>query len=200
MVDSDIARVREDLEVVKRAVGLEPPFRREEILLGLGHGPAGIFAAIWPLLPHGLDLTWGFLPLVVLAIAYAVCLERRYKHRAENAATTKREYLVYMAIVVFIVVFRLWSKRLGLPVPTTTAVVELFLGVAAGIWVVQERRRSYLIPWAVFLIAAGLVTPFLKVPMHVPIAVAIALAGPSSAFMQIRQLRRYRVAYGQAAD
>ena len=87
---NEIDRVKEDIEVIKEAAGLELPFGWEDVWLSVYLIPVGVWLAIWRFLPFQLSRIWRILPVTVIFRTYpnnTVVMRPSEKFEAKTAGT-----------------------------------------------------------------------------------------------------------------
>ena len=87
MSEADLQRLRNDLDTIHQAAGLELPFGWAEVRLCLALAPCGLVISLWSAFGPP-DYDWlGVVPLVLLALAIAVWA---FRNRAQFLGTPGR--------------------------------------------------------------------------------------------------------------
>jgi hypothetical protein len=189
----ELERLQGDLTVIREAAGIELPFGWEDVWTGFAIGVLGGIAFAWGALVRQWPAHWGFVPMIVLVVPYAIWVRIRYRRSTARSVVRRREYtaglvLIPVALVVA-VIYRVWARHLGLPMGTVQAIAILGGGCAVLLPAILDARRVSLLPYAVALILAGLVMPWVRIPGPAVVGLGIAVAGPVGSLIQIYQLR-----------
>ncbi len=202
MVGGDLDRLKEDLATIRQAAGLELPFGREDINLCFAFGGTAVVALAWALIPHGMPAYWGFVPMLVLTVAWVVRMRVKYRQSTGRSPVRRREYTLSFILAVVLsalaFVYRIWGTKLGIPFIFVQGSASFFIGLAFVLVAILDRRRLSLLGFAVPLMCCGLAIPVLGVPVVVLFAVAMLLGGPACACIMAWQLRKNGAA--NAAD
>ena len=79
MTQDDLARVRDDLETIKSAIGLPPRWDPREVRINLLLAAAGLAAMVWALVPHELSPLLGLCFFAVPVIEWLRTAEEQAK-------------------------------------------------------------------------------------------------------------------------
>lgn len=202
MSATNLHRVQEDLATIRRAVGLELPFGRADVLIAFCLGPAGLFALVWTLIPHGLKPHWGLLPMVAVVIAYTIAARVRFRRGSGLSPSRRREYTFALILMVVVgglsLVYRIWAGPLGLTFVTRAAIAIFFAGMLSATLALSHPGRIAGLGLAIPLLVAGVLMPYVAIPPAGVFGAAMAVGGPVAGIIQWRQLRRLSVPH--AAD
>ena len=200
MSQTNLNRVRDDLETVKQAAGIGLPFRPEEISFNWALGAAGLFAITWGLLPHGLDHAWGLLPGLVFLAIQVVRVERKGESSIRSSAGPRRarDYAAMGVIALCLLAFSKWAGHLNAPRGLILGAGFFAIGVWLTVWGISRDGGRYSIAQGIPVMAFGLLIPLVNVSLVVLYGVAVAIGCPMAAVMQSRQLRAWEES--RAAD
>jgi hypothetical protein len=190
--DADLRRVRDDLDTIRHAAGLETTCDRADIGLALMLVPSGLILAGWAAAgPSGRE-AWGLAPAVLVV---AVALVRWAGRRGADGRRreTRIEATTTAAVGLGMAALIAWEKWLHLPHLAVRGAGLFMAGVAcAAVGVAYPSRRVYL-AGALALIPFGLAAPLLS-PTGLPIVGGLLMAacGLATAAALARQLRADR--------
>jgi hypothetical protein len=192
-IDQDIGRLREELETLRQAAGLEPPFGREDVRAHLAVAASGVVALVWALLPTGLPAHWGTVPLILVAVGYVTWMRTKYRRSSGRSPMRRREYtseIVGMFVVgALALVYRLWAGKLGISTTIAGSAAFFVLGLALLIPVLRDRHRLPDLGVAVPLMVCGLVIPFCPVSLWVILGATFMIGGLATAALMAHHLR-----------
>jgi hypothetical protein len=184
--------VREDLETIRQAIGMELPFGRLEVLANLWSAACGLLMASWSLLAPAeyRDVALVLLALIILGLSW--CSYRARKDRGARPWTWREHKLGLLAAAIItpcVVAYMRWERHLGMPREMAGASALVAVGLGALLISLVDRRRRYYLGGGVALIAFGIFFPLLT-PTQVIVAAGIVLAaaGISAAVVQTWQL------------
>jgi hypothetical protein len=172
MSEGDLDRVREDLAVMRQAIGPRPPFGREHVWVSLALAVVGIVVAAltaWtnistpPATPAS-AARWAYLGLVVgpalfVLTVLAVAARRR---RADAPLLWREARLSWVATAVAVPLylgFVAWAVKNGTSAGALTAATLFLAGLFALVGAVTDRGRRYTLGWAVATLLAGVCAP-----------------------------------------
>jgi hypothetical protein len=196
MADNDLERLKSDLATIREAAGLELRFGWEDVWINIAAAPAGLTAFVWALFFDGRAANWGFLPLVALAVVWGVWVRGKYRRSTGRSAVRRREYsaslILALVLAILLAGYVYWAKHMGLGMTSVRAIAFVMVGLALLAVVILDTRRVDALPWAIWVLLAGLVIPWVGLSAQAITALAIAIAGPSCAAIQVCQLRMSR--------
>jgi len=195
MSKKELKRVKEDIEIIKEAAGLELPFGWEDVWLSIYLIPVGVWLTIWGFLPFQLSRIWRILPVSILAIVY-VFLRIKYRRSTGRSPVRRRGYSVVLfltpALGLCAFGYLVWVIRSG----------HDFIFAVSGMWFVggfmllifafAERGRLFYLGWAIPVILCGIATtiwPRLSV-LEMNVGIVLIIAGSATAAIQVYQLKR----------
>jgi hypothetical protein len=191
--ESDVQRLRADLGALRQAAGLEPPFGREDIRAHLAVAAGGAVALVWALLPTGLPVHWGTVPLILVCIGYVTWMRTKYRRSSGRSPMRRREYtsgIVGMFVVgALALVYRLWATKLGISTTIAGSAAFFVLGLALLIPVLRDRNRLPDLGVAVPLMVCGLVIPFCAVSLWVVLGATFMIGGLATAALMAHHLK-----------
>ncbi len=193
MSDNEVQRMKDDMAVIERAIGLSPSMGREEVWVNLALAGGGLVALVWALLPTGLPAQWGMVPLILLAIGYLVRMRAKYRRSGGRSPTRRRAYtadLVGMVVVAGLaVIYRVWATKQGISLTLAGSAAFFIFGLAMVLTVLRDQTRLPDLGLAIPLMICGLVIPLSPVSLWVPVGAALALGGAARAMLAARQFR-----------
>jgi hypothetical protein len=188
-MDPELARIRDDLDIIRRATGLEPAWDGNAIRTHVLLAAAGIAAALWAALPHELPPILGLLAFILPVIDWG----RQIKPAAGRTATEAREVRDAIAVLWYVLPLAslgLWGRLVGLDALTMAGLMWFMLGLVLFGPALTERGLRPLLAWAVSFMAGGLLLP-LKLGPFVPVFAGMLAAGAVAAALLIAiELRR----------
>jgi len=194
MSKKELARVREDIEIIKEAAGLELPFGWEDVWLSIYLIPVGVWLAMWGFLPFQLSRLWRVLPASVLAIAY-VFLRIKYRRSTGRSPIRRRGYsLVFATPILGLCAFGylVWVIRSGHDFIFAVGGMWFVSGLVLVMFTFAERGRLFYLGWAIPMILCGIATtirPGLNI-LEMNVGIVLIAAGSATAMIQAYQLRR----------
>lgn len=194
MSQGHLDRVREDLQTIRSAAGLELPFGRFDMFSNVWVGICGLFVTLC-----AMAVPWeyrGFvavpLCLAVAGGAWAGMLARR--DRAARPASWREHKLgIAGALIVtpVVVAYMRWERHLGMPREMVGAAAMFFVGVGLLLFAFVDRRRLYYVGGGLALMVAGTAVPTLAPSQVIAVGgLCIAVGCFSAAAVQFWQLRR----------
>ena len=192
----EIDRVKEDIEVIKEAAGLELPFGWEDVWLNVYLIPVGVWLAIWSVLPFELSRLWRILPVAVVAPVF-VFLRIRYRQSTGRSPVRRRQYSAVLAVPVLGLMafgYLVWVVRSGHDFGFAVGGMWFFAGLVLTIFAFIERGRLYYLGWAIPMILCGVtisIWPTLNV-LETNVGYVLVVASSITAVIQAHQLKRRR--------
>ncbi|MEX0654699.1 MAG: hypothetical protein WD534_10535 [Phycisphaeraceae bacterium] len=180
--------LRHDLEIIKQAAGLTPPFQREKISMNLACAGGGTLACLWGLLPHGWPTYWGLLPGLVIAVVWGGRLMLRQP--TSVAGSSARDLVVVLVIVVSIAAVGILSRVYDVSgIFIRGATIMGMAAVMIAIGVAQPQYR-YAVAGGLPIAVAGLAILLVGSHWVAFFGAGIALGCVAMAMMQRRQLQQ----------
>jgi hypothetical protein len=165
------------LECIESAIGL-PRWDPQEIRINLLLAAAGLAAAAWAFVPHGLSPLFGLLGFGMPLIAWARLAKydgnQSYVRDFRSAGRTLWLVLPLMALFA-------WCHRVGLAPVYFLGLATFFIGAILFSAAVGGKQGQSFIGWAVALMIGGLLIPMQVAPVIAVFAGAIAVGGVVSA-------------------
>jgi hypothetical protein len=132
MSEAELRRVREDLEMMRQAAGLELPFDWADVSWALALVPAGAVLSAWAYLGPAGYYGFGLVPLGLLILSVAA--HEVWKLRRGNPSLARRrqntiDVTTTLVGAAAMAAYLIWEKTLGLPGSTGGAIACFFLGV-----------------------------------------------------------------------
>jgi hypothetical protein len=191
---NEIDRVKEDIEVIKEAAGLELLFGWQDVWLNVYLIPVGVWLAIWSVLPFELSRLWRILPVAILAPVF-VFLRIKYRQSTGRSPVTRRRYSAVLACPVLGLMafgYLVWVVRSGHDFVFAVGGMWFFAGVVLMMFSFIERGRLYYLGWAIPMILCGVtisIWPTLNV-LETNMGYVLIVAGSITAAIQAYQLKR----------
>lgn len=193
MSDADLRRMREDLDTIQEAAGLNLPFGWADVWQALALAPSGAALALWAAFAPEEHLVLGLAPLLLLALVASVRHLRGSGRAAARSGREKRfETLSTLGVAAGLAVYLLWARTFGAMRGTPGAGAPCyFLGVMCILMGLSARARRVYFAGAVSLIPFGLIIPLLANQQQVAAAggLAVLVAGLAAAGLMAWQLR-----------
>jgi len=191
--DAELRRVRDDLDTIRHAAGLEPPGDRADVGLALLLVPSGLLLAAWAGFGPSGQAAWGLAPVLLLtAVAVARWARRRTtddgrRREARFEAVTTAVAGLGLAVLIA------WEKWLHLPHLVVRGAALFIAGVACLVVGLTARGQRVALAAAVALIPFGLAAPTLSpAGLAVVGGLLMAVAGLVAAAILALQLRADR--------
>ncbi len=194
MSNKELERVREDIEVIKNAAGLELPYNWEDVWLNVYLIPVGVWLVIWSILPYELSRVWRILPVALLAPIF-VALRIKYRRRSGRSPARRRQYsgalLACPILGLCGLGYMVWVVRSGHDFVFAVGGMWFFMGFMLAVFAFIEQRLHYL-GWAVPMMVFGVIIsvwPVLNV-LDTNVGFFLMTACPLTAALQAYQLKR----------
>ena len=195
MSKQELERIKEDIEIIKEAAGLELPFGWEDVWLSIYLIPVGVWLAIWRFLPFQLSRLWRVLPVAVLGIVY-VFLRIKYRRSTGRSPVRRRGYSVVLFLTPISGLcafgYLVWVIRSGRDFVSAVGGMCFFMGLMLLIFAFAERGRLFYLGWAIPVILFGIATtiwPGLSI-LEMNVGILCVAASLSTAIIQAYQLKR----------
>lgn len=202
MSQVDMDRIRDDLETMKKAAGVELPFGWEDVWWNIAISIGCVIAVVWMIVPHHLSHRWGWIPALTLSVVYVVYFRVKYRRSTGRSPLRRREYtaglLLALMIVPVVIVYRYWGASLGISLLHLRSIFSFFLGFALLVPALLDRSRISWLGLAIPIIVCGLCTPYFEIPARIQMGIAVAIALMLMSAIQVWQLRAQneRVVHG----
>ena len=196
---SEIERVKQDIATIKEAAGLELPFGWDSVWVNLiGLPCAGLGCLLYWWIFHRPSVFMVLTPAILLQVVDR-CVRPKYRPSASRSATKRRGYKVglYGGIFIGAVMgaFMGWAIQAGISVATLTSGAITMSGLTATLMAFQRKETLPLL---------GLGIPATLVGISIAVwptadaivrnaCIALFVAGPAMAFIQMCQLKRYGI-------
>ena len=195
MIKKELERVKEDIEIIKEAAGLELPFGWEDVWINLYLILVGAWLIIWRFLPYQLSRIWRVVPLAALIIVY-VFLRLKYRRSTGRSPVRRRDYSVVLFLTPVLGLcafgYLVWVIRSGHDFVFAVGGMWFFAGLILLIFAFAERGRLFYLGWAITLILCGIaitIWPGLSV-LEMNVGIVCVTASSSTAIIQAYQLKR----------
>ena len=195
MSKKEIERVKEDIEIIKEAGGLELPFGWEDVWINLYLIPVGIWLAIWSFLPFQLSRIWRILPVAILAPIF-VLLRIKYRRTTGRPPMRRRGYTVVLFLTPIIGLcafgYLVWVIRSGHDFVFAVGGMLFLGGLMLLIFAFAQIGQLFNLGWAIPMILCGItitIWPVLNV-LETNVGVLLIIASSATAMIQAYQLKR----------
>jgi hypothetical protein len=188
-MDADLDRLRNDLDVIRTATGLSPAWTPEAVRTHLLLAAAGLCAAVWALVPHGLWPIAGFAAFLVPVADWWW----QARARPQRTAAAEREWQDTLATLWFVLpllALALWSRAVGLDLITMAGLIWFMLGLVLFGPAVGERGMRPLLAWSLAFMVGGLLVPLGVAPIVPIVGAAIGAGALAAAAWIAATLRR----------
>jgi hypothetical protein len=193
MSEVELARVRQDLETIRQAAGMQLPFGWADVWQTLALIPGGLLLAAWAYFGPEPYLVLGLVPLLLVALVAA------YRHFGKLRGTGSTQALhrdhlfettATLVVIAALAGYLVWEKKLGLSSSTVGGVACYFLGVLCAVLGLTHRNRRVYFAGAVAFIPFGLLIPLCPgKPMVTAVGgLALVVAGLAGAAILAWQL------------
>jgi hypothetical protein len=204
MSDAEIRRVREDLETIRDAAGLELPYDRADVGWLVAMGMAGAVLSLWAYFDFPGYNHFALVPVcLVCLIAVA---HRVWKYRGGNVTPARRrqntiDWTATVVIAGAVVGYLVWVKALGLPSSTGMASACFFVGVMCAVAGLSSRAARGAFGVALAMVPLGLLLPFCtgKEMSGALVGLALMVAGVATGTILALQLRVQRRSHEPAS-
>ncbi|MHC4478122.1 MAG: hypothetical protein ACYTEL_20985 [Planctomycetota bacterium] len=188
MNESELNRVKKDLETVQDAVGLGLPFTRKDIWAALGFACWGLIYALCGILTHGTyhlvaKLVWISVGIIV-AFLYV-----RSRKRSKTLSPAEQRELSFTkkysaAMILLSIVFIIWARKFGMSALLLAGSVSFFVAAFVLLLALTSRRRLYFLGFAIPLMLYALIFPLLPESMYTSALIFPLL--PESMYMSVK--------------
>ena len=195
MSKQEIERVKEDIEIIKEAAGLELPFGWEDVWINLYLIPVGIWLAIWSFLPFELSRIWRILPVAILAPVFML-LRIKYRRTTGRPPMRRRSYSVVLFLTPILGLcafgYLVWVIRTGHDFFFAVGGMWFFMGLMLLIFAFAQPGQLFNLGWAIPMILCGItvtIWPVLNM-LETNVGIVLIVAGSATAVIQAHQLKR----------
>lgn len=194
MNESELNRVKKDLETIQDAVGLGLPFTRKDIWAALGFACWGLIFGLCGILTHGAYQLVARLVWMSVGIIVAFQYVRSRKRSKTRSPAEQREFSFtkrYSAATILLsIVFVIWARKFGMPALLLAGSVSFFVAAFVLLLALTSRRRLCFLGFAIPLMLYALIFPLLPESMYMSVkGAAICVAGLATAAILTLQLR-----------
>ena len=189
MSESDLSRLRRDMDVIEEAAGLNPPFGWRDVWLAAGLVPCGLVIVLWAVAGP-----WGYIfvslaPLGILALVAVGFAAVQYQ-RAGKSRSRRHESIATALTALAFGLLILWEKWFSLPAMPVRGAAFIIAGVLCLGIAATNRQRRVSLAATVALIPFGISLPLCS-PQQVALigGIAVAAAGIVAAGILAAQLR-----------
>jgi hypothetical protein len=203
MSETNLEQVREDLAVMREALGIRLPFEWAHVwacvalsVVGMGVAviTSGTNLTVSPVV-LGLSARWAYIGLLIvpvsLVLIFMTLVARSRKQDFPLFWRENRQAWAVAAVAVPLFIgFAAWIVRSGLSAGTLTASTFFVAGLYPLMSAVADRSKRYMLGWAVSTILAGAVAPLASYESAGILAGGwLILGGLSTAVIMACQLR-----------
>lgn len=200
MSESEVTRLRRDMDVIQEAAGLNLPFGWRDVWLALGLVPCGLVILLWAVLGPPDYLFLSLVPLVLLACLAAAFQVSQYR-RAGRSRYQTQEWVVAGVCALAFAVLILWEKVLALPAMPVRGAAFIIAGAMCLLLALSSRQRRAGIAATVALVPYGIALPLCSEQQRALVGgVAVIVAGIVAAAILAVQLRAEGNAHERATD
>jgi hypothetical protein len=189
MSDSELSRLRRDLDVIEEAAGLSLSFGWRDVWLALCLVPCGLVILLWALVG---PWDYVFVSLVPLGLLFLVAVVfRMWQYQQDGKARpAKHELLTAGLAALGFALLIVWEKWLSLPAMPVRGAAFIIAGVLCLVMALTDRQRLAGIAAAVALVPFGICLPLCS-PQQVAVVggIAVAVAGAVAVGIMAGQLR-----------
>ncbi len=197
MSEPEISRLREDLEVIRQAAGVDLPFTRRDIwvLTPLACVAGAVIACTGWFLPT--EYRWvAIFPAVAMVGAWLWLVRLAHRRRAAEPVGWREARYGLVAMLLFMPIFIgfiVWEATMGMSRAAVGSSALFFLGLATAWFAVIDRTRRYYAGIAIPLIVFGLAIPYCDPRQGRVGAGLMVIAGAlATAAIQVWQLHSQR--------
>ena len=195
MVNNELERVKEDIEVIKEAAGFELPFGWDSALVSLVLLPAmGVGYLVYYLFSDEPSRFAAIAIGVVLFIAMGY-LRFRYRKSTGRSAIKRREYgfCFYgdIAIGAIAIGYLIWAKHIGLEIAYVAGGIILMIGIMGILMAFQAKGKLYHLGESIPLMLFGISLLIWTTPSVVVInaCITLVIGGLATGAIQVYQLK-----------
>ena len=195
MSKKELNRVKEDIEIIKEAAGLELPFGWEDVWLNVYLVPVGLWLTIWGFLPYQLSRLWRVLPVALLGIVFVV-LRIKYRRSTGRSPVRRRLYSIGLLACPILGLcafgYLVWVIRSGHDFAFAVGGMWFVAGLILLIFAFAQPGRLFNLGWAIPMVLCGItitIWPGLNI-LEMNVGIVLIAAGSATAAIQAYQLKR----------
>ncbi len=195
MEGNELDQVREDIDTIKSAVGMELPFGWVDVWLCCGCVFAGGFVFLMSVLQGEFGIFWG-VPAIIPFVLATIVLRIKYRKSTGRSATRRREYslsiIIPIVVVVLLILFLEWGLSQGMAIEHIAGIMYFMIGLMTLVVAIINYARLSAIGISISFMAIGLTYPIYaeKWPLGVFVGMATFIGCSISALIMTLQLRR----------
>jgi hypothetical protein len=191
VANGEIERLRNDLDTIHAALGLDRPWMRDALRVSILFGFAGLLAFAWTQIPHGLAPVWGFAAFLIPTGEWVRSAARAAQ--TDDAGDVWRETRAASGtlwILLPIAGLFAWTQYMGLELVQFLGLAIFVLSTVMFAAAVGNRQETWLLGWALALMIGSLVVAARITAPVGAIAAAVGFGGFVSAVICAVQLRK----------
>lgn len=192
MSEPELSRLRQDLDVIEQAAGLNPPFCWRDVWLALCLVPCGLVILLCAAIAPWDYIFFSLVPLGLLAVVAAVFQANQYQHVGTHRQLRRESLTVCLFAIAFVVLIA-WEKWLSLPAMAVRGAAFIIAGFLCIVVAATNRHQRVGLAAGVALVPFGIVLPLCS-PQQVALVggFAVAVAGIVAAILaeQLRTANR----------
>jgi hypothetical protein len=172
MSEVKLDRVREDLAVMKQALGLRPPFEREHVWINLALAAVGLIVAALtaftsvaavPATP-GSAGQFAYLALLVVPVlvGFAGLAVLAYRRKADAPLLwreSRQSAVLAVVAAPLYIGFLIWAVWLGVSPGALTTATLFLAGLFSLLGALADPRRRFALGWGIATLLAGAGSP-----------------------------------------
>jgi hypothetical protein len=196
VANGEFERLRNDLDTIHAALGLDRLWMRDALRISILFGVAGLMAFAWAQLPHGLAPIWGFAVFLIPTTEW-VRSARRAAQTDEAGDVWRETRAAFRTLWILLPIAGLfvWTRYVGLELVQFLGLSVFVLSTVMFATAVGNRQETWLLGWALgWMIGSLVVAACIAEPVGA-IAAAIGFGGFVSAVICAVQLRKEQDAY-----
>ncbi len=191
----ELDQIREDIDTIKDATGLEFSTGWSDVLAICGVVCVGAFIFFMSLFQEEFNILWGaalFIPIALAMVVFRI----RYRKSTGRSPAKRRELsfaiILTIVLVVTMGVFLWWGLSQGLSCKLLIGIINYMMGSTTLLISLTKYSRLDAIGIAISLMAVGLAYPIYadRWPIGVFVGMMIMVGGSISGLIMTLQLRR----------
>jgi hypothetical protein len=202
--DAQLDRVREDLALMKQAVGLRPPYERDQLWTNLAMAGLGVLIAVITVCTqptttppvrgsaqHLAGVAAIVIPGLIAVAALTAVSYRRRAHAPLLWRENRQSGMVVAVVAPLYVGFVVWAARHGVSAGAISIATLFLFGLFMLVSALTDQHRRFWLGWAVATMLAGVCAPLTShAAAGYLIGGWILLGGLSTAALVAWELRR----------